>query len=172
MYYFAYGSNMSSRRLQLRVPSARKIGTAVLASHALRFHKACRVDGSAKCDAVLCEDGSRVVHGVVFEIAADEKGHLDRVEGPGYALKDVQVTLESGDVVEAYLYYATDIDPSLRPWRWYRHHVLAGALEHALPESCVEMIRSVTAEEDPDQERHRLELAIYDQCSERAENGG
>jgi len=41
--------------------------------------------------------------------------------------------------------------------------VLAGAREHALPEQYVEAIRSVSVEEDPDRERHRRELAIYQQ---------
>jgi len=163
MYYFAYGSNMSSRRLRARVPSARKVGNAVLERHSLRFHKAGRVDGSAKCDAFVRDDVTEVIHGVVYDIAEQEKTCLDRVEGPGYALKEAAVTLDTGERVTAFLYYATDIDASLHPWNWYREHVLAGAREHALPEQYVEAIRSVSVEEDPDRERHRRELAIYQQ---------
>lgn len=165
MYYFAYGSNMSSRRLQARVPSARKVGTGVLEWHVLKFHKAGRVDGSAKCDACVSDDADHRVHGVVFDIAEHERASLDSVEGPGYALKDIRVALESGEEVEAYMYYATDIDPALRPWHWYRHHVLSGALEHSLPEPYVKQIREVVVEEDPDRERHLRELAIYEQWS-------
>jgi len=51
--YFAYGSNMAAERLRARVPSARLMGSAVLAGHALRFHKPGSNDGSAKCDAAL-----------------------------------------------------------------------------------------------------------------------
>ena len=36
---FAYGSNMLRARIQARVPSARAIGTALLAAKALRWHK-------------------------------------------------------------------------------------------------------------------------------------
>ncbi len=50
MLYFSYGSNMSSRRLLSRVPSARFITSASLPGHALHFHKK-GLDGSAKCDA-------------------------------------------------------------------------------------------------------------------------
>lgn len=163
MYYFAYGSNMSSRRLQARVPSARKVGIGVLAGHQLRFHKASRKDRSAKCDACVSDNEGHLVHGVVFDIVEQEKAYLDSVEGPGYALKDIRVTLQGGDRVNAYMYYATDIDPTLRPWYWYRHHVLAGAMEHALPDDYIEQIRTVVVEDDPDRERHLRELAIHEQ---------
>jgi hypothetical protein len=165
MYYFAYGSNVSSRRLQARVPSARKVGVGVLERHVLKFHKASRKDGSAKCDACVSDSEAHLVHGVVFDIAGQEKAFLDSVEGPGYALKNIRVMLETGEPVDAYMYYATDIDPTLRPWHWYRQHVLSGALEHSLPDSYVEQIREVIVEEDPDRERHLRELAIYEQWS-------
>jgi hypothetical protein len=51
MQYFAYGSNMSLRRLRTRVPSAVKLGNATLFGHQLKFHKRSQ-DGSAKCDAM------------------------------------------------------------------------------------------------------------------------
>jgi gamma-glutamylcyclotransferase len=36
---FAYGSNMLTRRLRERAPSARTVGTGVLHGHTLRWHK-------------------------------------------------------------------------------------------------------------------------------------
>ncbi|WP_372836144.1 SufD family Fe-S cluster assembly protein, partial [Pontibacterium sp.] len=39
MYYFAYGSNMSLKRLQARVPSAMPLCSATLTRYQLRFHK-------------------------------------------------------------------------------------------------------------------------------------
>ena len=50
--YFAYGSNMSQRRLQARVPSATFLGIGILLGHALAFHKISKKDGSGKCDIV------------------------------------------------------------------------------------------------------------------------
>ena len=79
MIYFAYGSNMSLRRLRRRVPAAEVIGTAALAGHTLRFHKAGR-DGSAKCDAFFTGSRRDTIHGVVFRIDAAGKRALDRVE--------------------------------------------------------------------------------------------
>ena len=37
--YFAYGSNMSERRLRKRVPSAKVVGTGILKNHCLTFQK-------------------------------------------------------------------------------------------------------------------------------------
>ena len=38
LLYFAYGSNLSTPRLRARVPSARKLESAVLTHHRLVFH--------------------------------------------------------------------------------------------------------------------------------------
>ncbi len=43
MLDFACGSNLSRRRLQARVPSARSVAVAALAEHRLRFHEQGRV---------------------------------------------------------------------------------------------------------------------------------
>ena len=82
MLYFAYGSNMSYRRLQKRVPSAVKLGVGILARHRLCFHKVGR-DSSAKCDACESGDPGHTVYGVVYTISPREKYLLDTVEGVG-----------------------------------------------------------------------------------------
>lgn len=163
MFYFAYGSNMSTARLRARVPSARVLGPGRLPGHALRFHKSSEADGSAKCDACHTADAGDTVQGVVFRIDPGERPHLDRAEGlgVGYAVKEVAVHLDGGDRVAAFTYYAVAIDPRLRPYHWYKEHVLRGALEHGLPEPYVEVIRAVESCSDPQAERHRRELAIY-----------
>ena len=46
--------------------------------------------------------------------------------------KTVHVSTEAGPVA-AVMYYATDKDPSLRPYHWYKALVIAGAREHGLP---------------------------------------
>ncbi|MFP4610679.1 MAG: gamma-glutamylcyclotransferase family protein [Thiohalophilus sp.] len=163
MYYFAYGSNMSSRRIQARAPSATKRDTAVLTGHRLAFHKISDKDGSAKCDA--CETGNLTdcVHGVVFTIAEQDKPALDRAEGlgRGYAEKVVRVSLTNGEVVEAITYYAIRTDPALKPLDWYKAHVIRGAREHALPEAYIRAIETVEYVEDTDDVRRERELAIY-----------
>jgi hypothetical protein len=135
----------------------------MLTHHELRFHKISNKDGSAKCDIFETGKQSQIVMGVVFDIPESEKPLLDKAEGlgNGYETKDVAVELHNSIIVEAYTYYATHIDPSLRPFDWYKQHVLAGAFEHGLPEDYVRAIHAIESIDDPDDTRHQNELAIY-----------
>lgn len=163
MLYFSYGSNMSTRRLQARVPSAAKFSVAKLTHHRLRFHKIGSKDYSAKCDIHETGQQEDVVFGVVFDIASEEKRLLDKVEGLGYGYEEKRVKLEArnGRIINAFSYYATRIDPALKPFDWYRKHVLIGALEHNLPEHYISMIKDVTAIVDENSVRRKTELSIY-----------
>jgi gamma-glutamylcyclotransferase len=162
MLYFAYGSNMSVRRMQRRVRSACALDTAALRGHRLAFHKVGR-DGSAKCDVVPSTRSDELVHGVLYRMALRHKIDLDEHEGlgRGYAEKRVVVIAADGMLYEAFLYYATHVDRTLRPFDWYREHVLRGAREHGLPSDYIARIQAVETSEDPDTGRHRIEMAIY-----------
>lgn len=163
MLCFAYGSNMSSRRIRARVPSAHFVAVAELPAHRLVFHKRSRADGSAKCDAFYTGNPGDCVLGVVWDIDEAQKGDLDQVEGLGFGYdeKVVTVTTGQGDRLDAQVYVATDIDATLTPYRWYWEHVRIGAREHGFPGDYIEWIESVSVMEDPEPERHRDELAIY-----------
>ncbi|PVV14438.1 MAG: hypothetical protein B6D77_03230 [gamma proteobacterium symbiont of Ctena orbiculata] len=162
MLYFSYGSNMSSRRLLSRVPSAKYVTTAALSGHDLRFHKR-SLDGSAKCDAFATQSDEHAVRGVVYHIAESHKAALDRIEGlgQGYEEKTVELLTSSNETLVAYTYFATFIDPSLKPYQWYKRHVLTGALEYALPEKYIDKLRDIEAIEDPNRQRYVDEIAIY-----------
>ncbi len=162
MLYFAYGSNMSVRRMQRRVPSACALHTAALLGYRLAFHKVGR-DGSAKCDVVPSPRADERVHGVLYRMAPQHKRDLDEHEGlgRGYAEKRVVVMAADGMLHEAFLYCATHIDRTLRPFDWYREHVLRGAREHGLPSDYIADIQAVETSQDPDVGRHRIEMAIY-----------
>lgn len=163
MRYFSYGSNMSINRLLGRISSASRVGAATLMKYELMFHKVGRKDGSAKCDARETGDPGHIVHGVVFEIAKADKTELDREEGlgHGYELKDVWVKMHNGSVVQAFMYYATNIDPGLKPFDWYKEHVLRGARENGLPEEYIRKIEAVESILDADDQRRQKELSIY-----------
>lgn len=98
--YFAYGSNMSTRRLRERTPSAKPLGRA-RCKHQLIFHKIGR-DGSAKCDIYESGRACDIVCGVLFEISLDERYLLDCAEGLsyGYEYKTVRVK-NNQSVIEA-----------------------------------------------------------------------
>lgn len=163
LYYFAYGSNMSSRRLRRRVPSARPIEMARLSGHRLAWHKK-GGDGSGKCDIAMAE-GDDVVYGVLYSIDWAEKAILDGFEGRGYGQKQVDLWLpDRGDVVSAMTYYALVVDSTYVPYDWYRDHVLIGAREHGLPEHYVRMIENVPAFEDRDKNRELAERRVHEEA--------
>jgi gamma-glutamylcyclotransferase len=157
---FAYGSNMCSRRLCERTPSALPLGIGRLTGHKLMWHMA-GGDGSAKCDIVATGRAEDVVWGVLYEIAASEKPLLDRAEGLGhsYHCKTVSVLHETGPI-EAETYCAIAIDATRAPYDWYHAYVLAGALEHGLPGDYAEALRTLAVVVDPDAERRRKNLAL------------
>jgi len=158
-FYFAYGSNMSPLRLGFRLPATQVVGDASLPGHRLAFHKA-GTDGSGKCDIPVC--GQSVVFGVVYAINKDDFSILDRIEGVGGGYERETIEIHLADQrLTAQTYRATHIDPDLRPFSWYRHHVLAGALSAGLSDSYVEEIRAVKVVRDHDVQRERRELAIY-----------
>lgn len=169
MLYFAYGSNMSSKRLLSRTPTADQLCTARLERHDLRFHKRSH-DGSGKCDAFFTDHPDDFIIGVVYRIADHEKPVLDNYEGlgRGYEKKVVQVTTLADKQLEVFTYYADDLDDSLQPYNWYLHHVLSGAIENALPDNYIDRLRQVTAMHDPVQERHDIEMKIYQNINVKA----
>lgn len=160
-FYFAYGSNMSHKRLQARTPSARPIGRACLHGHRLVFDKPGKTDGSAKADCQK-EDGF-TVWGGLYEIDEAERTALDEAEGlgKGYAEGWVDVFLDDGSTVSALIYLATKKDPNLRPYTWYLKHVLVGTKDFSLPEDYVAKIKAIDAVKDSDPEREKRELSIY-----------
>jgi hypothetical protein len=45
-------------------------------------------------------------------------------------------------------YHATEKDPSLRPYAWYKELVIAGALENSLPDSYIKQYMGIDAADD------------------------
>ena len=163
MLYFAYGSNMSTRRLGHRISSAHKLGVAILSGHQLKFHKRSLKDDSAKCDIAQTDlEGDRV-YGVLFDIHDADREVLGGYEGvgQGYEIKTVDVRMGE-EHCQAFAYYATLIENDLRPYHWYKQHVLAGARENDLPADYLAMIEAVESMEDPDAQRRQREMAVHD----------
>jgi cation transport regulator ChaC len=168
--YFAYGSNMSTARLRDRMPSSNPLGVATLPGHALRFHKRSRKDGSGKCNALAAGDEDSVI-GVLFSFDPAERPELDKAEGAGKGYEPTTVTVINDKgrrrKVLTYLASAEYVDDSLKPYDWYKDHVLAGAAEHGLPQEYVaRVIQSVEAIPDPDEARTAKERAIVESAGQ------
>ena len=160
MKYFAYGSNMSSKRLNARVLGANIIGVYSLKQYDLRFQNV-GSDGSGKCNAFFT-GSDHTIFGVLYYLDASEKTVLDGFER-GYQVKKVVVTSEFGQNEDAFTYSgkASDSDVFTPPFCWYKQHVVAGAIEAGLPEQYLNQLKAITAQDDPDPARIVRELAIY-----------
>lgn len=157
---FSYGSNMLTSRLQKRCPSACPVGVAELPGYELRWHKR-SIDGSGKCDIIKADESSASVFGVLYRIDRDEKRALDKAEGLGKGYAEAEIAVFHGsDLVTAKAYIASDTDPTLKPYTWYRALVVAGAREHGLPAEYVARLDSVPADQDPNQKRHDENMSL------------
>ncbi len=150
---------MPAARLTERIPSARLEHIASLTGHDLRFHKIGR-DGTGKCDAFHTDKETDSIWGVIYKVTPEEKKILDKYE-PGYKTKEIEVVTVSGENVKAFTYCAVNIDETLKPLCWYRHHVVAGAKEHGFPEEYLEYIKAVEFIRDGNQKRREKEMRIY-----------
>jgi len=154
--YFAYGSNMSSRRLQARVSEAARVAVGVLNGYRLAFVRGEVNDGSGKCN--LCptlRDGARA-HGVLWQLPGSGYDHLDEIEGVGYGYRRVQVEVHTGTgAVAAYTYLAEACEAvhASPPYDWYLDFVVDGAREHALPWEYVTALLVQPVRTDPDLSR-------------------
>jgi len=160
--YFAYGSNMSTPRLSDRVSGLSKIGIGKLCGHALEYHKVSK-DGSAKCDIVISEVDDSIVIGIVFLFPDNQLVKLNEAEGygKGYDSKYVAISLANGSELEALTYFATNIDKGLKPYHWYKHHVVYGAQENGLPDWYIERLKAVESVDDPDFAREAKQMNLY-----------
>jgi gamma-glutamylcyclotransferase len=134
--YFAYGSNMSTRRLRARIPEATALGRGRLEGWRLACNKHGR-DGSGKAN--LISEEASLVWGVLFSIPKSEWPTLDRFEW-GYERRTYSVSRDDGRVEQALAYLADPTGPTgleLRPHGWYLDHLLEGAREHSLPEAYI-----------------------------------
>lgn len=128
-WYFAYGSNMNTARVEARIGTTRRVLPGVLADHALRFDKASRVAGISHAN-VAPRLGTRV-EGALFELVHPEQiEEMDPFEGypRDYDRHRLPIATVEG-AIEAWVYIAAPgtTAEALRPAREYLDHLLAGA---------------------------------------------
>lgn len=152
--YFAYGSNMLTRRLARRCPSAGTAGVGYVEGKRLVFTKVSK-DGSGKCHIEDTGDNVDRVYGVLYTIDIGDKIALDAAEGlgKGYREESIAVTVPDVGSVVAVTYIATRTDADIIPYDWYKALVLQGAIEHQLPACSLALIRNHPAKPDPDDAR-------------------
>ena len=139
--YFAYGSNVLTRKLRDVAPSARPIGTARLEDYRFVVNKK-SVDGSSKAN--LLKSPGNLVWGVLYEIDELELNELDRSEG-GYQRKSLEVKPNTGSPTKAFVYLSVKLTDSL-PYHWYKRLLVDGAREHGLPSAYVDFLMQLPSQ--------------------------
>lgn len=136
--YFAYGSNMSTTRIEKRLGPVKRRGIAQLPDYAIAFDKA-STDGSGKTNLVTKK--SSEAWGVVFELTPEQMNKLKDLE-KGYVTKSITVSV-GGESVDVTTFIAAKRERQLRPTKPYLDYLLEGAREHGLPAKYVRRLERV-----------------------------
>ncbi|CAL8135419.1 unnamed protein product [Orchesella dallaii] len=152
--YFAYGSNLWTKRIHENNRTATMVAVGKLEGHRLDFgHWTQRWRGASA--NILAEEGSHV-YGVLWELNQCDQASLDKQEGVlDNIYQRVELTVETvpdGKKVNCMAYRIRDetrqksvlahgenLIPSLR----YKNVIIQGAKEHGLPEEYVKFLEAV-----------------------------
>jgi gamma-glutamylcyclotransferase len=147
MKYFAYGSNMSSKRMKEEreiVFTTRR--HAVLRNYSLRFNKLSTRKDSKKGEGkgnIIC-DKAGIVEGVLYDIEPIDRNKLDCFEGYPFHYERIYVIirLDDGSDVEAFTYIAQPdkVRDGLRPSKKYLGYYLEA--RDVLSDTYYEMLES------------------------------
>jgi len=142
IWYFAYGSNMSTRYLSnIRNVSVIESKQAVLYDHQVRFS----LSGIQPIEpgfAALHEATDHISYGVAHQIPTTDFERVIASEGDDYYVKQVTLTLPNGEQINATtLVSKTDPLSDIIPSQRYLNILIEGATEHQLPEKYVKELR-------------------------------
>lgn len=163
---FSYGSNMYSKRLIKRVPSAKILGIGKSQGFKVEFSKKSK-DKSGKATLIRTTNKSDIIWGTISIISKKEKHLLGEAEGlgEGYNEEHIPIKTETGEDIYPITYIAEDsyIDKELIPYSWYKTLVIEGAKENGLPEKYIEKLELQKAKEGKNTERAKRELKILEE---------
>ena len=145
--------------LRERIPSCRFIDVVKLNGWALRFHKRSK-DGSGKCNIIPANNRVDHVYGALYELPADEKADLDKMEAVGFGYHEI--TIEIHAYADVFTYQADPgyLDESLKPYTWYKEYLVQGAQLHGVPDDYIKFLSGIEAIQDPDTAREGKNLQI------------
>ena len=112
------------------------------------------------------DEADKRAYGVLFEIAQSERTRLDNFEGAGqgYNRDDAFLVLRvaGGKRVIVSTYRATPqaCDKNLIPYDWYRGLILAGAVQHRLPDAYIAELRDAVVRPNPEPQRKSRQEAL------------
>ena len=141
MWYFAYGTNMDRRRVELhRAIVVQEVRRGVLENYRLLFNKVSSIRPTTGCANVVPAPGRRVF-GVLYRIPDADISRMDIFEGVSggqYHRERVLVRDEENDLIEAEVYIADETNDNLLPSIEYLDGVVKGARESGIDEKYIE----------------------------------
>ncbi len=154
MWYFAYGSNMQRDTLEgrRRIAFQRAVPVRVPGWRVVFDKPPLLPIGEAFAN--LVPDAATAALGVAFEVSSDDLEHIELTEGVligNYQRVVVPVeplVVVADPPVEACSLSSDRRDENLRPSTRYMSIIVAGAIEHGLPDDYVEILRTVATCEE------------------------
>lgn len=141
--YFAYGSNMSEKRLDSRCVHPTKWCIAQLADYELVFNKL-KKDYTGAANIEPREGAS--VWGIVYTVTEQELLKLDkaeRVRNGDYKRQNVVVS-PVNNPLDAVAYVALKKGDNLKPSKEYLSYLIKGAKEHELPIDYISFLEGIS----------------------------
>ena len=125
MFYLAYGSNLNTKQMEWRCPSAKVAGTAVLENWRLEF----RGSKTGAYLTIVPAFGERVQVGV-WQVGPEDEQALDRYEGfPNFYYKRNFTVELNGKKIPAFAYIMRENRPSGIPSISYVRTCITGFAE-------------------------------------------
>jgi len=146
MKYFAYGSNMTTSRLENRVGGVVDLGVFVLDDYDFNFNQIAD-DGSGY--ATIAAKKGAIVEGVLYELSNEQMKVLDRYEGTSTRdYERIKVKIHNTkDMINAITYIACkeSVKERLKPRKDYLSFLIKGGQEptHRLSEKYIKFLKSL-----------------------------
>lgn len=144
MYYFAYGSNLSTRFIRDYTPSATFVMRAELPNYRVEFrHHSENLQGGISS---IVETPGELVKGVIYEVLEAELEALDILESvpEGIYRRDTYILMgEDGEWQRGDLYRVSNPTGPYTPSSSYVDFMIEGAREHGLDADYVEQLVAI-----------------------------
>jgi gamma-glutamylcyclotransferase (GGCT)/AIG2-like uncharacterized protein YtfP len=144
-YYFAYGSNADTQRLENRIKRKIRGERAELKDYQLHFSK-----DNTQTDsyADIIEKPGEIVYGILYKLTTTEIKMLDKFEGIGvkgdesYERKVVKV-LSNGKLYAAFAYIMPIKRNFEQPKDEYLEYIIKGFKEHGFNQTIIDKVKAI-----------------------------
>lgn len=148
--YFAYGSNMSPTQMRQRCPGAARLGTGIAYGWKRNFAVPAPHMGATAAAAGIehSDHESDFIEGVVYNLTAEEKRSIDKIEAGGYQPASIEFKLK-GRHVFGFTHVPITLDSALglKPTGSYIELLLEGAETNGLT-NLVKEFRKVYSDDE------------------------